>query len=89
MTGTSSEKLAQRAAIAAASLIAKTTRDAYMRELDGCYPGYRFGAHKGYPTADHFRILKELGPLPVHRRSFAPVRRALGLEPAQPALFDL
>jgi ribonuclease HII len=69
------------ASIAAASVIAKTTRDAHMRELDQLYPGYGFAAHKGYPTPAHYRALRELGATPVHRRSFAPVRQALGLDP--------
>jgi len=75
------------ASIAAAALIAKTTRDAYMRELDRLFPGYGLASHKGYPTPHHYRALKELGPLPVHRRSFAPVRQALGLDPTQEQLF--
>ena len=76
------------ATIAAASIIAKTTRDAHMIELDGIYSGYGFAGHKGYPTPEHCRILKERGALPIHRRSFAPVRQALGLDPIQPGLFD-
>ena len=75
------------ASIAAASIIAKTTRDAYMAELDGLYPGYGLASHKGYPTSAHFRALNSLGVLPIHRRSFAPVREALGLDPVQIALF--
>jgi ribonuclease HII len=75
------------ASIAAASILAKTTRDAYMLELDRLYGAYRFGSHKGYPTPEHCRLLKELGPLPVHRRSFARVRQLLGLEPVQTELF--
>lgn len=74
--------------IAAASIIAKTTRDTHLIELDGQYPGYGFAAHKGYPTAEHLRALEELGALPIHRRSFAPVRKALGLDPLQLGLFD-
>jgi ribonuclease HII len=73
--------------IAAASILAKTTRDALMGELDLAYPGYGFCRHKGYPTAEHFEALQRLGACPVHRRSFAPVRQALGLEPAQAELF--
>jgi ribonuclease HII len=65
------------ASIAAASIIAKTTRDAHMAELDREYPGYGLAAHKGYPTPAHYRALNELGVLPIHRRSFAPVRKAL------------
>ena len=76
------------ASIAAASIIAKTTRDAHMIELDGIYSGYGLASHKGYPTPEHCRILKERGALPIHRRSFARVRQALGLDPIQPGLFD-
>ena len=75
------------ASIAAASIIAKTTRDAYMAELDRLYEGYQLAAHKGYPTPEHCRLLKELGALPIHRRSFGPVREALGLAPKQIELF--
>ena len=71
------------ASIAAASIIAKTTRDAYMIEMDRIYPGYEFASHKGYPTPEHLRVLKEKGPIPIHRKSFAPVRQALGLDPIQ------
>ena len=63
--------------IAAASLIAKTTRDGVMRELDSQYPGYGFALHKGYPTPEHCKRLRELGPVPIHRRSFARVRACL------------
>lgn len=69
--------------IAAASIIAKTTRDGMMEELDAKYPGYGFRVHKGYPTPLHCRLLKELGAVEIHRRSFARVREALGLEPVQ------
>lgn len=75
--------------IAAASIIAKTTRDALMAELDQLYPGYGFASHKGYPTPEHYRALQRLGALPVHRRSFAPVRRVLGLDPVQAKLFKV
>ena len=75
------------ASIAAASIVAKTTRDALMEEYDRIYPGYRLAAHKGYPTPEHCRLLKELGPLPIHRRSYARVREVLGLEPRQASLF--
>jgi ribonuclease HII len=67
--------------IAAASILAKTARDARMRELDVTYPGYGFAKHKGYPVKAHFVALRRLGPCPIHRRSFAPVREALGLAP--------
>ncbi|MEA1996299.1 MAG: ribonuclease HII [Gemmatimonadota bacterium] len=59
--------------IAAASIVAKVTRDRMMKEFDLLYPGYGFARHKGYPTADHFRALKEFGPTPIHRRSFKAV----------------
>src|ERR671919_2827847 len=76
------------ASIAAASIIAKTTRDAHMLELDQMYSGYGLATHKGYPTPEHCRALKELGALPIHRRSFARVREALGLDPIQAELFE-
>ncbi len=63
------------ASISAASILAKTARDAEMRALDACYPGYGFARHKGYPTRDHLACLQRLGVSPVHRRSFGPVRR--------------
>lgn len=75
------------ASIAAASIIAKTTRDAIMTEMDSVLPGYNFATHKGYPTPEHCRCLKELGATPIHRRSFARVREALGLDPIQDTLF--
>lgn len=73
--------------IAAASIVAKTARDALMCELDARFPGYGFARHKGYPVAEHVRAIERLGVSSVHRRSFAPVRKALGLEPEQRALF--
>src|SRR5215467_4196096 len=76
------------ASIAAASIIAKTTRDAHMLELDQMYSGYGLATHKGYPTPEHCRALRDLGALPIHRRSFGRVRQALGLDPIQPELFD-
>jgi len=60
-------------AIAAASILAKTARDAGMRELHAAYPQYGFDRHMGYPTAFHLAALREHGPSPIHRRSFAPV----------------
>lgn len=59
--------------IAAASIVAKVTRDTLMAELDDVYPGYHFAAHKGYGTASHRRALHELGPCPIHRFSYVPV----------------
>jgi len=75
------------ASIAAASILAKTTRDAHMLEMDTLYGGYGFSSHKGYPTPEHCRALIELGALPIHRRSFARVRQVLGLDPVQTELF--
>ena len=68
--------------IAAASIVAKVARDALMDGLDAQYPGYGLARHKGYPTAEHLAALERLGPTPVHRRSFAPVRRLLEAEVA-------
>jgi ribonuclease HII len=76
------------ASIAAASILAKTTRDAHMLELDRIYAGYGLASHKGYPTPEHCRSLKELGALPIHRRSFTRVRQVLGLDPIQTELFE-
>lgn len=64
-------------AISAASILAKVSRDREMVELDRCYPGYGFADHKGYGTAAHLDALRRLGPTPLHRRSFAPVRACL------------
>lgn len=61
--------------IAAASIVAKVTRDDLMRELDAEYPGYGFAQHKGYATRQHLEGLENLGACPIHRRTFAPVRR--------------
>ena len=63
--------------ISAASIIAKVARDAEMQELDIKYPGYGIAQHKGYPTALHRDALQRLGPLPIHRRSFGPVKKLL------------
>ena len=62
--------------IAAASIVAKTARDRIMIQAADRYPGYGFAGNKGYPTAQHRAKLQELGPCPLHRRSFAPVRQA-------------
>jgi ribonuclease HII len=67
--------------IAAASILAKVARDAVMAELDRSYPGYGFAKHKGYPVKEHLAALRNLGACDVHRRSFQPVRDALGLPP--------
>jgi ribonuclease HII len=70
--------------IAAASILAKTTRDARMAELDRVYPRYGFAQHKGYPVREHVAALSQHGACPIHRLSFAPVRRVLGLPPLPP-----
>jgi ribonuclease HII len=70
--------------IAAASILAKTARDALMLRLDCEYPGYGFARHKGYPVPEHLVALKDLGACPIHRRSFTPVRSVLGLPPLPP-----
>lgn len=58
------------ASIAAASILAKVSRDRYMVEMDGVYPQYGFAQHKGYPTKLHYQRLRQYGPCPIHRRSF-------------------
>lgn len=68
--------------VAAASVLAKVTRDRWMAEYETLYPGYGFGRHKGYGTAAHLAALDCLGPCPLHRRSFAPVA-------ARPTLFGM
>lgn len=65
------------AAISAASILAKTHRDALLVECEARYPGYGFARHKGYGTREHLAALARLGPTPMHRRSFAPVQRCL------------
>ena len=65
------------AAIAAASIVAKVTRDRLMVEMDAVFPGYGFARHKGYPTPEHLEALRRLGPCAAHRRSFAPVAAAV------------
>jgi ribonuclease HII len=67
--------------IAAASILAKVSRDRLMVQLDGQYPGYGFAEHKGYGTPDHLAAIQARGPCPIHRQSFAPFR------PAQTDLF--
>jgi ribonuclease HII len=70
--------------IAAASIVAKVTRDRMMVAYDALFPGYGFASHKGYSAAIHLEALRRLGPCPIHRRSFAPVAEML-----QPRLFDV
>jgi len=68
--------------VAAASIVAKVSRDRILDELDTAYPGYGFAEHKGYPTPAHLAALARLGASPAHRRSFGPVRAVV-----EPALF--
>ena len=72
--------------IAAASIIAKVTRDRMMVEYSEAHPGYGWEHNRGYPTPDHRRALRELGPTPLHRKSFGLVREVLAAR-AQPELF--
>ncbi|WGE67760.1 ribonuclease HII [Actinobacillus equuli subsp. haemolyticus] len=67
------------AEISAASILAKVARDQEMDELDMQYPEYGFAKHKGYPTKLHFEKLEQFGATPFHRKSFAPVKKILGL----------
>ena len=69
---------ARSLSIAAASILAKTSRDALMVEMDSLYPAYGFAKHKGYATPGHLRALLEFGPCPIHRYSFAPINRQNG-----------
>lgn len=71
-------------AIAAASILAKVTRDREMQALDAQYPGYGLAGHKGYPTAAHLEALKRLGVTAIHRRSYAPVQALLTEAAAKP-----
>jgi ribonuclease HII len=73
---------ARCAPISAASILAKTHRDAMMQALDGCYPGFALAAHKGYGTPAHLEALRLREPSPQHRRSFNPVRVAFGALPS-------
>jgi ribonuclease HII len=68
-------------AISAASILAKTARDAMMRSFDALHPGYGFAQHMGYGTPEHLDCLRRLGPCVLHRRSFAPVRRLVDTPP--------
>lgn len=63
--------------IAAASILAKTARDRVMVEMDGLYPGYGFAGHKGYNAPVHSQALQAMGPSPIHRRTWAPIRALL------------
>ena len=65
------------ASVAAASILAKTARDRLMIELDAVHPGYGFARHKGYHAAEHVAALRDLGPSPIHRRGWAPIRAVM------------
>lgn len=78
---------AQSASIAAASVVAKVTRDRLMEDLDREYPGYGFARHKGYPTSDHVDALRRLGPCEIHRRSFRTVAELFEPASGQRSLF--
>ena len=69
---------AKSASIAAASIIAKVTRDRLMMQYDKAYPEYGFAQHKGYGTAEHIAALRKYGPCPIHRQSFEPIRSMVG-----------
>jgi ribonuclease HII len=64
--------------ISAASIIAKVARDTEMQQMHDVYPEYGFDSHKGYPTKQHIDALRQHGVTPIHRRSFSPVRNAIG-----------
>lgn len=74
--------------IAAASIVAKVTRDEFMIEMDKEYPQYGFANHKGYGTAEHREALEKHGPCPIHRRTFGAVREILPLDPNSPFIDD-
>jgi ribonuclease HII len=68
---------AKSLSIAAASVVAKTTRDAYMLEMDKLFPMYGFKEHKGYPTKQHLEAIQKYGVLPIHRKTFKPIKDLL------------
>ncbi|MBL8910254.1 MAG: ribonuclease HII [Archangium sp.] len=74
--------------IAAGAILAKTSRDHVMNQLDEQHPGYGFKSHKGYPTPDHIAAMEKLGIIDAHRKTWAPVRKVLGLIPEQQELFS-
>jgi ribonuclease HII len=69
--------------IAAASVLAKVTRDRHMDEMDAIYPQYGFRRHKGYATSEHLAALERVGASPIHRRLFSPVAASTVLEDRQ------
>jgi ribonuclease HII len=79
---------AQSLSIAAGAILAKTTRDQHMNALAKKHPEYGFEQHKGYPTPEHLAAVEKYGVLEFHRKTWAPIRRAMGLEPTQVELFE-
>jgi ribonuclease HII len=79
---------AQSLSIAAGAILAKTTRDRHMNALGQQHPQYGFEQHKGYPTPEHLAAIEKHGVLEFHRKTWAPIRRAMGLSPTQVELFD-
>ena len=77
------------AAISAASIIAKTTRDQWLIELDKEHPEYGFAKHKGYGTAEHLAALEKYGPLPAHRKTFGPVRKVIEMRKGKEGELEL
>ena len=77
------------AAISAASILAKTTRDGWMVELDSRYPEYGFAKHKGYGTPEHLAALEKYGPLPAHRKTFAPVKKVIEMRKGKEGELEL
>jgi ribonuclease HII len=80
---------ARVSAISAASILAKTCRDAMMQALDACYPGFELAIHKGYGTPAHLDALRGRAPSPLHRRSFSPVRCSVSEQDDDEALLQL
>ena len=76
-------------AISAASILAKTTRDSAMIELDARYPEYGFAKHKGYGTPEHLAALEKYGPLPAHRKTFAPVKKVIEMRKGKEGELEL
>ena len=75
--------------VAAASIVAKVERDRLMVEYHVRFPQYGFDRHKGYASAEHLRLLREIGPCPIHRRCYAPVREALAAKGHSPPVSEV
>ena len=80
---------AKSVSIAAASILAKVTRDHMMEEYDRLYPEYGFAKHKGYGTPEHLAALEKYGPLPVHRKTFAPVKKVIEMRKGKEGELEL